>query len=102
MTKYKVCVDIGGTKTIFAAVDERLRLKDHVYKASPKTIKDFINLLEDNMKAFSRYSDVINISLAGRTDKDGRIVYCANLPFTPYQVFYIFFVTRHSSHMSDF
>jgi glucokinase len=86
MKEVKVCVDIGGTKTIFAAVDGDLKVVKQVYEESPKTAAEFKKFLDTNFETFKVYSDTVNISIAGRANKNGKIIYSPNLPLRGFQM----------------
>ena len=80
MSKKKVCVDIGGTKTIFAVLDGSLGTKNSVYIDTPGTLKEFLSVLHKNLEALESESDTANVSIAGRVDEDGKVTFCPNLP----------------------
>ncbi len=78
----KVCVDIGGTKTIFAVLDGRLKIKKSIYIETPRSRKRFMQALSENLAALEPQSDTVNVSIAGRIDKTGHVLFCPNLPIT--------------------
>lgn len=80
MGKSKVCIDIGGTKTIFAVIDDKLNIKTSVYLQTPKRLAEFKAFLNENLEKLSGYSDTANVSVAGRIDKNGKMLFCPNLP----------------------
>lgn len=80
MTSYKACVDIGGTKTIFALVDSRLRIKKSHYIPTPQNRLEFIEMFSKELFRLSKFSNILNISIAGRVDKNGRVILSHNLP----------------------
>ncbi|MDP8012741.1 MAG: ROK family protein [Nanoarchaeota archaeon] len=77
MTDY-ICADIGGTKTIISLIDKRFRLHKTQHIDTPKSFEEFKDLFE-SIGELSRYSDTLNISLAGRVDKRGRILMLPNI-----------------------
>lgn len=82
----KVCIDIGGTKTIFAVVDKGLNIKKQVYEYTPKTLPEFKKFFENNLKKLKDDSDIVNISIAGRFDEKGSMVFCPNLPLKGFNI----------------
>ncbi len=80
MSKKKVCIDVGGTKTIFAVLDEKLNAENSVYVDTPNTLNEFLEVLNKNLKLFKLDSDTVNVSIAGRVDYGGKVIFCPNLP----------------------
>ena len=80
MVDQKFCIDIGGTKTIFALVNQRLDIIKSEILPTPKDRKDFIKFIRDNSAKYKGLSDDVFISIAGRFDKKGRIIMAPNLP----------------------
>ncbi|MCL4362154.1 MAG: ROK family protein [Candidatus Parvarchaeota archaeon] len=81
MAKGKLCIDIGGTKIIFAIIDR----PGHIIKSkridTPKSKDLFLKALSDNVKDYLEFSNgVINISIAGRVDNAGKVMFSPNLP----------------------
>ncbi len=83
MAKGKLCIDIGGTKIIFAIIDG----SGHVIKSkridTPKSKSLFLKELSENINNYQEFSNgIINISIAGRVDNAGKVVFSPNLPIT--------------------
>ena len=76
----KVCADIGGTNMRIALIDRKLRILDEVYTATPKTKKEFFDLLIPSIKKFSGKSNILNVAAAVRVDKSGKVILSWNLP----------------------
>ncbi len=86
MGKKKVCIDIGGTKTIFAVLDESLNTENSVYVDTPDNLKDFLEVLNKNLNMFRLDSDTANVSVAGRVDDSGKVIFCPNLPINNFNL----------------
>ncbi len=80
MHNLKVCVDIGGTKIIFAVLDDKLKIKKSIYIPTPLNLNELLNVLNVNLSALKNEVSVANIGLAGRVDKKGKVILCPNLP----------------------
>jgi predicted NBD/HSP70 family sugar kinase len=80
MKKDKVCIDIGGTKTIFAVLNKNLKVKISEKYPTPKERSQFIKTFETNLRKFRTFSSTANVSIAGRVDKDGKVILCPHLP----------------------
>ena len=81
MAKGKLCIDIGGTKIIFAIIDR----PGHIIKSkridTPKSKDLFLKALSDNIKNYLEFSNgIINVSIAGRVDNNGKVIFSPNLP----------------------
>ena len=81
MAKGKLCIDIGGTKIMFAIIDR----PEHIIKSkrisTPKSKESFLRALNDNITDYMEFSNgIINVSIAGRIDNTGKVVFAPNLP----------------------
>ncbi len=76
----KVCIDIGGTKMLFALIDSKQKILRWKEIYTPKTKAAFKAAMRDNVREFAGESDVVNISIPGRTDDKSRIVFAPNAP----------------------
>lgn len=80
MAKEKVCIDIGGTKTILAVLDDKLNIRKSIDYKTPQRRAQFLNELVKNLRVMKGLSSTVNISIAGRVNKDGKVIFCPNLP----------------------
>jgi glucokinase len=83
MANGKLCIDIGGTKIIFAIIDR----SGHIIKSkridTPKSKDFFLKALSDNIKEYLEFSNgIINVSIAGRVDNSGKVIFSPNLPIS--------------------
>jgi len=95
MAKGKLCIDIGGTKIIFAVIDK----PGHIIKSkridTPKSKSLFLKALSDNINNYIPFSnDIINVSIAGRVDSSGKVIFSPNLPINGFN--FIEFMKRFS------
>lgn len=79
MSKDRFCIDIGGTKTVFALIDENLSIKRSEILPTPKNRERLSQFLLENSKRYSGESETAAISVAGRVDRNGKMVFCPNL-----------------------
>ena len=99
MANGKLCIDIGGTKIIFAIIDK----PDHIVKSkridTPPSKDLFLEVLGKNVREYLNFSnETINVSIAGRLDSNGKVVFCPNLPILG--VNFIRFMRRFSKKVS--
>ena len=62
----KVCVDIGGTKTLVALVNKNLRIIKSFEFPTFADHKKLFETLETKLRELSKYSDILNIAIAAR------------------------------------
>ncbi|MGC8533567.1 MAG: ROK family protein [Candidatus Parvarchaeum sp.] len=81
MAKGKLCIDIGGTKIIFAIIDNRRHIIKSKRIDTPKSRDQFLKALNDNVQNYLKFSNgIINVSIAGRIDDFGKVIFSPNLP----------------------
>ncbi len=95
MAKGKLCIDIGGTKIIFAIIDG----SGHIIKSkridTPKLKSLFLKALSENISNYKAFSNgIINVSMAGRVDNSGKVIFSPNLPIAGFN--FIEFMKRFS------
>ncbi len=77
----KLCIDIGGTKIIFAIIDRSGKILRSKKIATPNSKELFLDLLNGNILDYLKFSNgIINVSIAGRVDNNGRVIFSPNLP----------------------
>ncbi|MCW1301725.1 MAG: ROK family protein [Candidatus Parvarchaeota archaeon] len=76
----KVCADIGGTNMRVALMDKKLRILDEIYTSTPKVKDEFFDVFLNAIKKFSGKSDILNVAVAARLDKNGKVILSWNLP----------------------
>ncbi|MCL4398787.1 MAG: ROK family protein [Candidatus Parvarchaeota archaeon] len=81
MAKGKLCIDIGGTKIIFAILDKPGHILKSRRVSTPKSKNLFLKMLSANINDYLKFSNgIINVSIAGRLDENGKVVFAPNLP----------------------
>ncbi len=80
MDRDKICIDIGGTKTLFALVGRDLEIKRSFRILTPHELKDFKRELIHGIDCLRSNSTTANVSIAGRVDLKGRVVLSPALP----------------------
>ena len=81
MARGKLCIDIGGTKIIFAILSGPGRIEKSTKISTPNSKKPFLRLLSENIIRYLPESNgIINVSIAGRLNEAGKVVFCPNLP----------------------
>lgn len=78
MRKLKVCIDLGGTKTIISLVDDKFKFYKIRYEDTPRNRKEILNLF-DSVKLLSKFTDTLNMSVPGRVTPDGKIIDLPNV-----------------------
>ena len=82
MEDSKLCIDIGGTKTIFAIVSRKGIIKSKKINTS-QIKKEFLDNISKGIKEYlNETNKVINVSIAGRVDEKGKVVFCPHLPIS--------------------
>ena len=80
MESGKLCIDIGGTKTIFALIDKKGIVKSKRIDTAI-TKQAFLEDMKRNIEEYLPLSNgIINISIAGRVNHKGKVIFCPNLP----------------------
>ncbi len=81
MGKGKLCIDIGGTKIIFAIINRDGDIIKSKRIDTPKSKDLFLEVLTYNITDYLQFSNnIINVSIAGRIDNTGKIIFSPNLP----------------------
>ena len=81
MGKGKLCIDIGGTKIIFAVIDRPGHIVKSIKLSTPDSKESFLKLLKQNINNYLPLSNgIINVSIAGRVDSKGKVIFAPNLP----------------------
>ena len=80
MGKLKVCIDIGGTKTIVAILNEQLKILNWTEFFTPNNKEAFISLLNEKLDEIPKKPSIINVAIPGRIDENGRVVMSPNSP----------------------
>ncbi len=76
----KLCIDIGGTKTIFALINQNSIIKGKRIDTE-QSKNDFLRNIKSGINEYLPLSNgIINISIAGRVNTKGEVIYCPNLP----------------------
>ncbi len=77
----KLCIDIGGTKTIFATLNHPNSILKSTRIDTPQTRSEFLKIFKETIPKFlENEEERINVSIAGRIDGNGRVVFAPNLP----------------------
>jgi len=76
----KLCIDIGGTKTLFAIINKSGILKSKKVD-TPKSKEFFLEVIKKEIEEYLPISNgIINVSVAGRLNNNGNVIFCPNLP----------------------
>ena len=99
MAKGKLCIDIGGTKIIFTIIDR----PGHIIKSkridTPKSQSLFLKVLSENINSYKAlYNGIINVSMAGRVDNSGKVIFSPNLPLAGFN--FIEFMKKFSNKVT--
>ena len=79
--KLYLCLDIGGTKIDASLIDSSGKFLKKEHQKTKKTKKEVLNQVVFLIsKLFNQKVKTIGISLAGRIDKNGKIIFSPNLP----------------------
>ncbi len=76
----KLCIDIGGTKTLIGLIDSDSNIKESCRIKTSKDIKKFARDLKIEVKKFKGRVACVNVSFAGRVDTQGKVILAPNLP----------------------
>jgi predicted NBD/HSP70 family sugar kinase len=80
MGSNRVCIDIGGTKMLFALLDSGQNILKWRDLNTPKTAAAFRSAVKESVKEFVGSSDTVNVAIPGRTDASGKVLFSPNTP----------------------
>ncbi|MCL1839897.1 ROK family protein [Candidatus Saccharibacteria bacterium] len=82
-----LCIDIGGTKTLAALINDRRRVLHSVRFATPSDQDDFFQTLVSTIRANFSLEDlkVISVAIPGPV-QDNQILWLGNLPWTNFDL----------------
>jgi predicted NBD/HSP70 family sugar kinase len=78
-----IAIDIGGTKTLVAAVDEEGQIANQIKFPTPQNYKEFINMLANNISVVTvEKPTILSIAIPGKIDRErGVVTQLGNLPW---------------------